>query len=222
MSESIFLKHFSLKSEIIMISSTSQREVAMQQHTIITISRQHGSGGWEIGRKVAEQLNIPFYDRDVIRRAAQDSDIDISFFENSEIKDTNSVLYELSSGVRQSLSMMNKVFLQQFKTIRDLAKEGSCVIVGRCADAILADNPHILRVFVYADIDTRKKRVETFYNEPVGDLEKLEKKRALYYQHYTGKRFGDAQNYDMSLNSGSLGLDECVKMICSAYHDQVK
>lgn len=204
-----------------MNSSTNKSEEDMQ-HTVITISRQHGSSGREIGREVAEQLGIPFYDREVIELAAKNSNIDISFFENSEMKDTGSLLYELSAGVHQTLSITDKVFLQQVTTIRDLAAKGSCIIVGRCADAVLADNPHILRVFIYADSDIRRERVETIYHEPVGDLEKLEKKRASYYQHYTGKRFGDAQNYDMSLNSGSLGLDECVKMICSAYHNHAK
>lgn len=87
---------------------------------------------------------------------------------------------------------------------------------------ILADYPHLLRVFVYADTNIRRERVESCYHELVNDLEKLEKKRCSYYQHYTGKKFGDAQNYDMCLNSGSLGLDECVKTICSAYFNHTK
>lgn len=106
------------------------------------------------------------------------------------------------------------------QVIRDLAAKGSCVIVGRCADAILADQAHILRVFVCADADTRETRVRTVYREPTEDLDKLEKNRRSYYQHYTGRNFGDAENYDMCLNSGSLGMEECVKTICSAYHDQ--
>lgn len=95
-------------------------------------------------------------------------------------------------------------------------------MVGRCADEILADHPHTLRIFIYADADTRQKRVETVYHEQAEALEKLEKKRCSYYQHYTGKRFGDAQNYDLCLNSGSLGLDECVKTICSAFRNHAK
>lgn len=202
-------------------NSTNRSEDDMQ-HTIITISRQHGSGGREIGKKVAEQLGIPFYDREIIELAAQSSNIDISFFENSEMKDAGSLLYDLSAGAHFTLPITDQVFLHQFQTIRDLAAKGDCVIVGRCADAILADHPHILRVFVYADSDARRERVVSCYHEPADDLEKLEKKRASYYQHYTGKRFGDAQNYDMSLNSGSLGLDECVKTICSAYRNHTE
>lgn len=191
------------------------------QHTIITISRQHGSGGREIGKKVAEQLGIPFYDREVIEMASKNSDIDISFFEDSEIQDVDSLVYELSSSTHVKLPITDRVFLQQVKTIRDLAIKGGCVIVGRCADAILPDNTNILRVFIYADCDTRRTRVKTIYHESADTLEKLEKKRCSYYQHYTGKRFGDAQNYDLCLNSGSLGVDECVKTICSAYRNHI-
>lgn len=201
--------------------STNRSEEDMQ-HTIITISRQHGSGGREIGRRVAEQLGIPFYDREIIELAAKDSHIDISFFENSETKDAGSLIYDLSAGGHVMLPLTDRVYLQQVKTIRDIAQKGGCVIVGRCADAVLADYPHVLRVFIYANSEARRKRVEMFYHESAEELEKLEKKRSSYYQHYTGKRFGDAENYDMCLDSGSLGLDECVKAICSAYRSHEK
>ena len=201
--------------------STNRSEEDMQ-HTIITISRQHGSGGREIGRRVAEQLGIPFYDREIIELAAKDSHIDISFFENSETKDAGSLIYDLSAGGHVMLPLTDRVYLQQVKTIRDIAQKGGCVIVGRCADAVLADYPHVLRVFIYANSEARRKRVEMFYHESAEELEKLEKKRSSYYQHYTGKRFGDAENYDMCLDSGSLGLDECAKAICSAYRSHEK
>lgn len=201
--------------------STNRSEEDMQ-HTIITISRQHGSGGREIGRRVAEQLGIPFYDREIIELAAKDSHIDISFFENSETKDAGSLIYDLSAGGHVMLPLTDRVYLQQVKTIRDIAQKGGCVIVGRCADAVLTDHPHLLRVFIYANSEARRKRVEMFYHESAEELEKLEKKRSSYYQHYTGKRFGDAENYDMCLDSGSLGLDECVKAICSAYGSHEK
>lgn len=201
--------------------STNRSEEDMQ-HTIITISRQHGSGGREIGRRVAEQLGIPFYDREIIELAAKDSHIDISFFENSETKDAGSLIYDLSAGGHVMLPLTDRVYLQQVKTIRDIAQKGGCVIVGRCADAVLADYPHLLRVFIYANSEARRKRVEMFYHESAEELEKLEKKRSSYYQHYTGKRFGDAENYDMCLDSGSLGLDECVKAICLAYRSHEK
>lgn len=202
------------------LNASGENPAPATEHTIITISRQHGSGGREIGQKVAKQLGIPFYDREIIELAAKNSDIDIRFFENSETKDTGNLLYRLSNDVHLTQPITDKIFLQQVQVIRDLAAKGSCVIVGRCADAILADQAHILRVFVCADAATRETRVRTVYREPAENLDKLEKNRRSYYQHYTGRNFGDAENYDMCLNSGSLGMEECVKTICSAYHDQ--
>lgn len=202
------------------LNASGESPAPAGEHTIITISRQHGSGGREIGQKAAKQLGIPFYDREIIELAAKNSDIDIRFFENSETKDTGNLLYQLSNDVHLTQPITDKIFLQQVQVIRDLAAKGSCVIVGRCADAILADQAHLLRVFVCADADTRENRVRTVYREPAEDLDKLEKNRRSYYQHYTGRNFGDAENYDMCLNSGSLGMEECVKTICSAYHDQ--
>lgn len=202
------------------LNTSGESPAPAGEHTIITISRQHGSGGREIGQKVAKQLGIPFYDREIIELAAKNSDIDIRFFENSETKDTGNLLYRLSNDVHLTQPITDKIFLQQVQVIRDLAAKGSCVIVGRCADAILADQAHILRVFVCADAATRETRVRTVYREPAEDLDKLEKNRRSYYQHYTGRNFGDAENYDMCLNSGALGMEECVKTICSAYHDQ--
>lgn len=202
------------------LNASGESPAPAGEHTIITISRQHGSGGREIGQKVAKQLGIPFYDREIIELAAKSSDIDIRFFENSETKGTGNLLYRLSNDVHLTQPITDKIFLQQVQVIRDLAAKGSCVIVGRCADAILADQAHLLRVFVCADADTRENRVRTVYREPAEDLDKLEKNRRSYYQHYTGRNFGDAENYDMCLNSGSLGMEECVKTICSAYHDQ--
>lgn len=202
------------------LNASGESPAPATEHTIITISRQHRSGGREIGQKVAKQLGIPFYDREIIELAAKNSDIDIRFFENSETKDTGNLLYRLSNDVHLTQPITDKIFLQQVQVIRDLAAKGSCVIVGRCADAILADQTHLLRVFVCADAATRETRVRTVYREPAEDLDKLEKNRRSYYQHYTGRNFGDAENYDMCLNSGSLGMEECVKTICSAYHDQ--
>lgn len=203
------------------LNASGESPAPAGEHTIITISRQHGSGGREIGQKVAKQLGIPFYDREIIELAAKNSDIDIRFFENSETKDTGNLLYRLSNDVHLTQPITDKIFLQQVQVIRGLAAKGSCVIVGRCADAILADQAHLLRVFVCADATTRENRVRTVYREPAENLDKLEKNRHSYYQHYTGRNFGDAENYDMCLNSGSLGMEECVKTICSAYHDQI-
>lgn len=189
-------------------------------HTIVTISRQHGSGGREIGQKTAQRLGIPFYDRQIIELSAGNSSIDASFFEDSDVKNAGGLLNELSAGVHFTMPVTDQVFLRQEKVIQDLAAEKSCVIVGRCADAILGKNPNVLKVFIYADSESRKKRVRDVYHEPADALEKTEKNRCAYYQYYTGKRFGDAQNYDICLNSSALGTDECVNMICAAFRSR--
>ena len=200
--------------------SQGKQEAAV--HTVITISRQYGSGGREIGQKIAEQLGIPFYDRALIELAAQDSPFDASYFEDSDTKDVGSLLYDLSSDIHHDLSISDKVFLQQSQVIREVADKESCVIVGRCADSVLKGRPNVLRVFIYADLEDRERRVREVYHEPTSALEKTEKRRDLYYQHYTGKRFGDAQNYDLCLNSGTLGTEECVKTICSAFQARIR
>ncbi len=202
-----------------MNASGGEAPPEQQEQLVVTISRQYGSGGREIGRKVARQLGLPFYDREIIEMAARNGAMDIRLFENSETKDIPSLLSDLTAGVQFAQPVMDKVFLQQAGIIEELAARGSCVMVGRCADAILAGHHQTLRVYIYADQDTRRKRVEEVYHEPGGDLEKLEKNRCTYYKHYTGKRFGDAENYDLCLNSGTLGEEECVKAICSAFQN---
>ena len=130
-------------------------------NTIITISRQHGSAGLQIGRELAKELNIPCYDKELLERAAKDSGLCKEIFEANEKKPTSSFLYSLvmdtysygySSGVLSDMPLNQKVFLAQFDTIKQLAKEGPCVFIGRCADYALEDNPNCLSVFVHADL----------------------------------------------------------------------
>lgn len=193
----------------------------IKSKTIITLSRQYGSGGREVGRKLSEQLGIPFYDHEIIEMASETSDIDKSFFESQEDRGTGSLLYDLSRGLPHGVSVSDRVFMQQSSVIRDVAKKGSCVIVGRCADSVLKDNPNVIKVFVYAGLESRKHRISDIYKEASGKalekIEKTEKKRAAYYNYYSGKKFGDAENYDICLDSGTLGIDSCVEIIKSAY-----
>lgn len=194
--------------------------------TIITISRQYGSGGREIGKKLAEQLGLPFYDQEIIELTAKASPIDKSFFENSEKNGIGSLIFDLASGINHSLSINDKVFLEQSKVIREIADKGGCVIVGRCADHVLKGHKNILRAFIYADIDSRKHRIAHIYKETneaaLSNIAKVDKKRAFYYDYYTGQKFGDAKNYDICLNSSLLGIERCVDLIQNAYLAQDK
>lgn len=198
----------------------------MNQKTVITIGRQFGSGGREIGRKLAEQLGVPFYDKQLLVQAAKDSGIAQEVLENYDEAPTNSLLYSLSMGAYSmgnmgaasfNLPMNHKVFLAQFDTIKRLADQGGCVIVGRCADYALMKHPHRVSVFVYADIKKRVDRVAKYDNispkEAEERLMKADKKRASYYNFFSSKKWGAAESYHLCLDSGVIGVDNAVKLI---------
>lgn len=198
----------------------------MANNTIITIGRQYGSGGHDIGKQLAEELNVPFYDKALLERAAKDSGLCQEIFENHDEKPTNSFLYSLvmdtySLGYTTSsfseMPLNHKIFLAQFDAIKNIAKEGPCVIVGRCADYALADFPNVVNVFLHADIQDRVVRIARRHDltdAKAKDLiVKTDKRRASYYNYYTSKKWGDAAGYDLSLNTATLGIDGTIHMI---------
>lgn len=204
-----------------------EEKVSSAPQPVITISRQHGSGGREIGRKLAEQLGITFYDNELIEQAAASSSIDKSFFENAETSGTSDLIRHLSEEVRHDLSVEDKVFLHQAQLIRQIASQGPCVIVGRCADYVLKDRKNVVKAFVYADLDSRKYRIAHIYQESdekaLNSIEKTDKKREQYYNFYSGQKFGDAANYDICLDSGVIGIDQCIEILkdicCSKFSE---
>ena len=198
----------------------------MANNTIITIGRQYGSGGHDIGKQLAEELNVPFYDKALLERAAKDSGLCQEIFENHDEKPTNSFLYSLvmdtySLGYTTSsfseMPLNHKIFLAQFDAIKNIAKEGPCVIVGRCADYALADFPNVVNVFLHADMQDRVVRIARRHDltdAKAKDLiVKTDKRRASYYNYYTSKKGGDAAGYDLSLNTATLGIDGTIHMI---------
>ena len=190
---------------------------------IITISRQFGSGGREIGMRVAKELGISFYDRKLITAAAKKSGFSEELFEMMDKRATNSLLYSLSmfggSGIN-GMSLTDQLYLTQANLIREFADKGSCVIVGRCADHVLREYPNRFDVFISASMDARVQRVlsspdrdfET-NKSPQATLEKMDKQRATYYNYYTGKVWGKADHYDLCLNAGKLGIDKSVELV---------
>lgn len=196
-------------------------EVKEAKPIIITISRQHGSGGREVGRRLSEELGIPFYDNEIIERAAESSAIGKKVFENAEAGGAGGLLGNLSKDIRHNLTINEQAFLHQSMVIRQLAGEGSCIIVGRCADHVLKDRGNVLKSYIYADVETRRHRIAHIYKEAdesaLKDIEKTDKKRAEYYNYYSGQRFGEAKNYDICLNSSVLGIDNCVRVLKAAY-----
>ena len=216
-------KGFEWAGEFARDSALSGMLEESMKHTVITISRQHGSGGREVGRQLSERLGIPFYDHELIEMAAKSSSIDKSFFENADGKGAGGFLDELAAGVHHDLSLSDKAFLHQSSVIREIASKGGCIIVGRCADYVLRDRANVLKVFVYADLDSRKERIEHIYKEDekaLSSIEKTDKKRASYYKFYTGQNFEEAKNYDICLNSSLLGIEKCVEVVQSVYLKQ--
>ena len=195
-------------------------------NTIITIGRQFGSGGREIGYMVADKLGIKLYDKEMLQRAAQDSGICEELFESHDEKPSNSFLYSLvmdtysmgySGSTYNDMPINHKIFLAQFDAIKKIATEGPRILVGRCADYALEGYPNLLSVFIHADLDARIKRIAKKYdltNAKAKDLIiKTNKKRASYYNYYTDKRWGDADSYDVCLDSSVLGLEGTAEAI---------
>ena len=194
-------------------------------NTIITIGREFGSGGHLIGKRLAQKLDIPFYDKELLDRAAKDSGLCKEIFENQDERPTNSFLYSLvmdsySTNVMSDMPLNQKVFLAQFESIKKLSEEGPCVIIGRCADYALEDDPNLLSVFIHADLDARVKRIAQLYDltssKAKDRIRKNDKSRSSYYNYYTSKEWGAAESYDLSIDSGLFGIDGSVDLLLKA------
>ena len=195
---------------------------------IITISRQYGSGSRDIARQIAENLNIPFYDSQLIDRVVESSGIGRQAFEKYETnKQHHPVVSDLSESVQTGQTLDDRVFAHNASVIQQIADEGSCIIVERCADYILRKRKNIISVFIYSDIDSRKQRVVDVYHEADGSnvmdtINKNDKRRSSYYEYYSNQVFGNAQNYDLCLNSSALGIDGCIQIIEEIYKQRLQ
>lgn len=198
---------------------------------IITISREYGSGGRQIGQLAAERLGMEFYDKALIDAAAKEIGFSPELIEDREQRLTNSLLYNFAVGALygvtyprepkvSELPLTEQIFIAQKKTIEEAARNGRCLFIGRCADQILRSRPDVLRVFVYANRDIRKRRVIEEYGVTPENADEFmyqsDKRRRIYYENFTNQKWGSRENYDLLLNSGSLGLERCVDLICEA------
>ena len=193
---------------------------------IITISREFGAGGRTIGHLVADKLGIPFYDGKLVEDIAKESGFAPKFVEeHSEHSPSGSVFsYAFAPqgvpGIMNGLSTADYLWNAQCNVILELAEKGPCVIVGRNADYILKDRPDALHVYVSADLDFREEHIVELYGEndktPEQRLNEKDKRRRVNYQHYTGRTWGQAQNYDLCLRSSTLGFDQCAQIIINA------
>ena len=199
---------------------------------IITISREFGSGGRSVGRMVAERLGIPFYDKELVEQIAVESGFAPKFVEEHGEHSPGSSLFSYAfapqgvPGVMNGLSTADFLWNIQCSVILQLAEKGPCVIVGRNADYILKDRPDALHAFIFADVPYRAERIVRRYGEseksPEQRLNEKDKRRRVNYQHYTGRTWGQSQNYDISLDSGVLGIDQCVDIICKIVENSKK
>lgn len=198
----------------------------MSNNLIITIGRECGSGGRHIGKKLAEELGVKCYDKELIDVAVKKSGLCKEIFETHDEKPTSSFLYSLvmdtyslgyASSAYMDMPLNHKVFLAQFDTIKHIAEEESCVIIGRCADYALAEFPNVVSVFITADedvkIQTLMDRHDMTEAQAKSFMVKTDKKRASYYNYYSNKRWGDSKSYDLCINSSKVGMDGAIRII---------
>lgn len=203
--------------------------------SVITIGRQLGSNGKRIGKSLAEQLGFKFYDKNTIARVAKEKGLSDNLFDEMSERPTSSLLYSLVMGVQSSKGlyyqyndMLNgdSLFRLQADVIKSIASEGPCVIVGRCADYILRENPNLIKLFLYSDSETRIKNLMARDNmsekEARSAVNKADKRRSNYYNFYTNKSWGNVNNYDLCLDTSSLPFEDCVNFLHSYVKEREK
>ena len=196
------------------------------EKVVITIARQYGSGGRTIGQMLSEELGIPYYDKELLKKASEDSGIHERLFAGADEKLKNSPLLRITKKVYQGqlippesggFTSMENLFNYQAKVIKELAEEESCIIIGRCDDYVLRDYDNVLSVFVHAPeaycIEQAKAKLSMPDKEIRKYIQKTDKERAEYYKHYTGREWTDARNYDLCLDSSKLGMQKCIEEI---------
>lgn len=194
--------------------------------SIITISREFGSGGREIGRTLAEEMGVPFYDKELLELASKESGICEELFVKNDESYTNSFLFSLVMGnypvtadgrINPDMPLNHRIFLAQFDTIRSLAEKGPCVIVGRCADYVLKNRENVINFFLSGDMVQKKRRILERYdiekNKAEDFIKKTDKRRASYYNYYTDMKWGEARNFDMCINTSKAGIEGTIKLM---------
>ncbi len=195
---------------------------------VITIARGYGSGGRTIGKMLSEELGIPYYDRDLLRLASDDSGINEQLFAKADEKIKKSLLFKIASNIYKGelippdsddFVSNDNLFNYQAKIIKELAGTESCIIIGRCADFILKDDPNLVRLFVHAPLQECINTMMGMTGKSEKEAEKqilaIDKHRAEYYKYYTGREWENAKHYDLCLNSSKLGFDKCVEIVKS-------
>lgn len=186
---------------------------------VITISREFGSGGHFIGEELAKKLGVRYYDKDIIDKVAEETGLSAKFVETQgEYAPTkNFFSYSFIGRDASGASLADQIFVAQTKIIREIAEKESCVIIGRCADYILKDNPDCVHAFIYGDTKIKAERIQKLYNksekEALALMKEMDKKRSINYKYCTDQTWGNNKNYTITLNSSKLGFDTCVNIL---------
>ena len=204
---------------------------------VITIGRQFGSGERDVGEKISEYFNIPYYDKELVEMAAQRSNISKEALKDIDERATNSFLYSLASGnyslrginapIYYEMPINDKLFIAQSEVIKEIARKSSCVIVGRCADYVLEnEDVDIFNVFIYASVDYRAKRVmealDLTQAKARDKVIKTDKQRRTYYDYYTSRDWGSMNNYDLCINAEKFGIDGASELIINYIKNKIK
>ena len=211
----IEMKHLGIKaSKSTTISTRAKTKEVLKNPVVVTISREYGSGGRYVGQIVADTLGLKFYDKDFTKLLSEETGLSKEYIEENEQKK------ELipSGNLSYNLDVDDNLFIEEAKLIKKIAKEQSCVIVGRCADEILKEEPNVINIFIYSPLEDKINRVTNLYHVPKikasKEIKRINKLRANHYKHYTGKNWGDPANYDLCINSDLLGVEKTAAIIC--------
>ena len=188
-------------------------------YSVVTITREFGSGGRTIAKKLAEELGYDYYDYELVQKIAQESGFAEGFIEEFGEEVSTGGFFSFFGNNWGDLNINDQLYFAERKVILELAEKGNCIIVGRCADYILKDRKDTLNVFIYADMEWKKDRIVNLYGETDVDIEKRilekDKRRKAYYKYYTDRKWNRAANYHISLESSELGIDTCVEILKS-------
>lgn len=216
------LKDSTLKTGALEDDTSTDKKI--EQHVVITISREYGSGGRYIGRLIADKLGIKLYDKEFITRTAQETGLSEEYIESNEEK--RGVLASLNNGYYIGMSNADELFIKETQLIKKLAEEEACVIIGRCSDFILQDNKNVLKVFVYSNIEDKINRVTNIYGvdkeKAEKEIKKINKLRANHYKYYTEREWSNYANYDICINSDTLGVQKSADFICDMIKERVE
>lgn len=209
-----FLKEQKIENKEVITKTESNEKLS--QHTIITISRQYGSGGRYVGKLVADKLGIKLYDKEFIAKVAEETGFSKEYIENNEQKREN--LDILNKGYYSGLSNADELFIKESELIKEVASKESCIIIGRCADFILRDRDDVINIFIYSDLKDRVNRATKYYgldkDKAEKEIKKIDKLRANHYKYYTDKAWKDNANYDICINSDAFGVEKSAELIC--------